>query len=262
MQPLSDEPVDSNPTEVRQEVRRAFAELDTPPKARREVELYVRTYMTLLESSGAVALRSLEPAHLTSGSSLHAGAEEPEPDMNAFLYSANRLPSCIVHVDHILLGQSRASFVNAGLSEIHGWEPVSSPGRRRRWYWNGSDRLAAFIASSSDLDDLIPSLVAYQIEWNKMSRLLRDVKDVQQEFLSLEEGQAPSPELDKRLRDAVLISEADWKAFFSKSEMRWVCCRAIRPATRWFPWPTASASSSPTSARCSSSSIRSAASSC
>jgi hypothetical protein len=210
MQPLSDEPVDSNPTEVRQEVRRAFAELDTPPKARREVELYVRTYMTLLESSGAVALRSLEPAHLTSGSSLHAGAEEPEPDMNAFLYSANRLPSCIVHVDHILLGQSRASFVNAGLSEIHGWEPVSSPGRRRRWYWNGSDRLAAFIASSSDLDDLIPSLVAYQIEWNKMSRLLRDVKDVQQEFLSLEEGQAPSPELDKRLRDAVLISEADW----------------------------------------------------
>src|SRR4051812_3272421 len=47
---------------------------------KREVDLYVRTYTTLLESSGAIGVSSLEPAHLTAAPSLHAGAEEPSPD--------------------------------------------------------------------------------------------------------------------------------------------------------------------------------------
>src|SRR5699024_2097317 len=111
---------------------------------------------------------------------------------NAFLYSANRIPACIVHVNHIILGQTRHAFIAHGHEDIHSWEPVSSPGRRRRWYWDGGEHLAAYIASSSDLDDFIPSIVAYQIEWNKMSRLLREVTDVQEEFLDSEE--APSPE--------------------------------------------------------------------
>src|SRR5690606_6587002 len=105
--------------------------------------------MTLLESSSPIALRSLEPAHLTSGASLHAGAEEAEPDMNAFLYSANRLPAGIVHVNHVILGQSRKAFTDAGFDHVHEWQPVSSPGRRRRWYWDGAELLAAYIASSS-----------------------------------------------------------------------------------------------------------------
>src|SRR5680860_1604146 len=73
---------------------------------KREVDLYVRTYNTLLESSGAVSISSLEPAHLTASSSLHAGALDPEPDLSAFLYSANRIPASIVEVEHIVLGQS------------------------------------------------------------------------------------------------------------------------------------------------------------
>jgi hypothetical protein len=32
------------------------------------------------------------------------------------------------------------------------------------------------IASSSDIDDLVPTLVAYQIEWNKLHRALQDVE--------------------------------------------------------------------------------------
>jgi hypothetical protein len=210
MQPKSEEPAAREPTSVPQEVRRAFVELDEPPKGRREVELYIRTYMTLLESSGVVSLRSLEPAHLTAGTSLHAGAEEPGPDMNAFLYSANRLPAGIVHVDHILLGQSRSSFTNAGHEDVQSWQPVSSPGRRRRWYWDGGKRLAAFIASSSDLDDLIPSLVAYQIEWNKMSRLFRDVKEVYAEFMALPEDETPSRSLESDIREAILMTDTDW----------------------------------------------------
>src|SRR3990170_8194130 len=85
---------------------------------RREVELYVRTYTTLLQSSGAVGVSSLEPAHYTADSSLHAGAEEPKPDLNAFLYSANRIPACIVQIQHIVLGQTVRAFIRAGFDQL------------------------------------------------------------------------------------------------------------------------------------------------
>jgi len=45
-------------------------------------------------------------------------------------------------------------------------------GRRRRMFFDGRDRLAAYIASVSDIDDLIPQLVTYEIEWNKLHTLL------------------------------------------------------------------------------------------
>lgn len=199
----------SRTEDVRQEVYRPL-ETDGGSIGRREVELYVRTYMTLLESSSPIALRSLEPAHLTAGASLHAGAEEPEPDMNAFLYSANRLPTGIVHVNHVILGQTPKSFTDADFHQVHDWQPVSSPGRRRRWYWDGDEMLAAYIASSSDLDDLIPSLVAYQIEWNKMSRLLRDVKDAHGGLLE-SVGDEIDLELERSIRKAMLMPKKDWQ---------------------------------------------------
>lgn len=199
---------DSTATERSTRIHHPLVDGEGEMKGRREVELYIRTSMTLLESSGSVALRSLEPAHLTAGASLHAGAEEPEPDMNAFLYSANRLPACIVDVNHIVLGQSRKSFVNGGIGNVHTWEKVTAPGRRRRWYWDRGDMLAAYIASASDLDDLIPSLVAYQIEWNKMSRHLRDDNPLYAEFMATEG--TPSPDLEERVREAILMSPDDW----------------------------------------------------
>jgi hypothetical protein len=208
MQPRSDQRDSERPTEAQGHVRHPLEVAAGPPKGRREVELYLRTYMTLLESSGSVSVSSLEPAHLTAGSSLHAGAEEDEPDLNAFLYSANRIPACIVEVTHILLGQTINAFARAGFADVQSWTPASAPGRRRRWYWDGGETLAAYIASSSDLDDLIPSIVAYQFEWNKMSRLLRAKPDVRDAFLATE-GE-PSPELQQRLREAMLLSDADW----------------------------------------------------
>ena len=39
--------------------------------------------------------------------------------------------------------------------------------RRRRQFYDGSDRLAVLVSSPSDIDDLIPTLVAYELEWNK-----------------------------------------------------------------------------------------------
>ena len=151
----------------------ALPAIDTVARVpgKREVDLYVRTYTTLLQSSGAIPVSSLIPAHLTAASSLHAGAAEPAPDLNAFIYSAQRLPECIVDVTDIVLGQSARGFRRAGFVGIDAWQVVSAPGRRRRWRFDGERTLVALIASASDLDDLVPSIVAYQIEWNKMHGL-------------------------------------------------------------------------------------------
>src|SRR5919197_2014367 len=60
-----------------------------------EVELYHRTYTTLLRSSGETLLRVLEPSHRSMNSRLHALAATPEPDLGAFLYAMRRLPAGI-----------------------------------------------------------------------------------------------------------------------------------------------------------------------
>lgn len=177
---------------------------------KREVELYVRTYMTMLQSSGAVSVSALEPAHLTSGSSLHAGAEEPEPDLNAFLYSTQRIPACIVHVRHIVLAQTHRAFVRGGYAQVSDWSLQSAPARRRRWYWDGNDILAAYFASASDLDDLIPSIVAYEFEWNKMSRLLEHTPKARDLAIAAGDGEIPGPEGEQIIQRALLLDDANW----------------------------------------------------
>ena len=139
-----------------------------PPRATSdEIDLYIRTYYSLLRSSGDVRVRAFEEAHLYSRSSLHLGAEDSEPDLAAFAYSAARLPDCMPKIRRVVLGQSVAQFVAAGFP-IERWQTVRTRGRRRPLRWDGGDTLAAFIASASDIDDLVPIVTAYQIEWNKL----------------------------------------------------------------------------------------------
>lgn len=136
-----------------------------------EIDLYVRTYFSLLRSSGEVRVRAFEEAHISSSSSLHEGCRAPEPDVAAFAYSAGRLPSCIFSVHRIVLGQSHEHFEAAGLP-VREWQSVTTRGRRRPLRYDGGQTLAAFVTSISDIDDLIPIVTAFQIEWNKMHVLL------------------------------------------------------------------------------------------
>jgi len=139
-----------------------------PPRATSdEIALYIRTYYSLLRSSGDVRVRAFEEAHLSSRSSLHLGAAAAEPDLAAFAYSAGRLPDCMPRIRRIVLGQSHQQFDHAGY-DVDRWTSVRTRGRRRPLRWDGGDTLAAFIASASDIDDLVPILTAYQIEWNKL----------------------------------------------------------------------------------------------
>jgi hypothetical protein len=134
------------------------------------IELYIRTYYSLLRSSGDIRIRSLEETHEGTKSSLHLGAESTEFDASAFLYAALRLPDCLDRVQRIVMGQSHEVFVRAGMTDIATWQRVDARMRRRRMLFDGDRNLAAFIASVSDIDDLLPTLTAFQIEWNKLHR--------------------------------------------------------------------------------------------
>jgi hypothetical protein len=141
-----------------------------------EVELYHRTYTTLLRSSGETLLRVLEPSHRSMSSSLHGLAASHELDLGAFLYATRRLPPSVWRARVVVMGQEAEVFSRAGIGPIEDWERLEAPARRRRWFDDGHGTMAVLLASSSDLDDLIPTLVAYQIEWNKMRVLLRQAE--------------------------------------------------------------------------------------
>src|SRR5690348_880450 len=64
---------------------------------KRDVELYIRTYNTLLRSSGEVSLKALVQAHYNIDSSLHPDARSYNHDMSAFIYSVLRLPASILY---------------------------------------------------------------------------------------------------------------------------------------------------------------------
>ena len=178
---------------------------------KREVDLYVRTYTTLLQSSGGIAVSSLEPAHITAAASLHAGALEKEPDLNAFIYGVQRLPASIVDVRLIVLGQQQQAFIRAGYSNLSNWQIQSAPGRRRRWLFDGVETLAAYIASTSDLDDLIPTIVAYQIEWNKMHRIIREDPQLKKLIVAAgADGASLSVEERAQIGERLLLEPSDW----------------------------------------------------
>ena len=137
-----------------------------------EVELYQRTYTTLLRSSGETQLRVLEPSHMAMGSSLHPLAASEELDLGAFLYAIQRLPDGIIGAQLVVMGQDAEALTASGIP-IESWQEAEAPARRRRWYDSGIGTLAVLLASASDVDDLVPTLVALQIEWNKIRVRMR-----------------------------------------------------------------------------------------
>jgi hypothetical protein len=149
----------------------------TPPSAgNEEIELYVRTIYSLLRSSGPIRLRSLEETHIGMNSSLHYRAGAPELEMASLIYSAMRLPPCFPNVSMVVMGQMEEVFRRRGYAGVETWKRVRARARRRTMFFNEDRRiLAAFISSVSDIDDMIPIMVTYQIEWNKLhDKLMRN----------------------------------------------------------------------------------------
>jgi len=123
-----------------------------PKTGSEEIQLYMRTYYSLLRSSHLIQIETLVESHLAMESSLHPLARSTEPDTSALTYASLRLPDCMLDVEQVLIGQIERSFVEAGYSDIQEWQRVSAPGRRRRMHFDGKNALAVFIASRSDIE--------------------------------------------------------------------------------------------------------------
>jgi len=152
-------------------------ERTVPTTASEEIDLYLRTIYSLLKSTTRVRIRSLEEVHAGMNSSLHLLARSSNPDVSSFIYANLRLPECMPDVKAVLLGQSATVFAQSGLRIDENWAEVSARARRRRCFYNGDDLLACYIASRSDIDDVVPILTAYQIEWNKLHGFLQHLSD-------------------------------------------------------------------------------------
>ena len=147
-------------------------ERTVPKSASDEIDLYLRTLYSLLRSTTEVQIRTLEEVHGGMNSSLHTDARKSTPDISALIYSILRLPPCISQVKSIVLGQSLSVFARQGYADVENWIQVYAKARRRPTFFDGRSTLAVFIASRSDIEDVVPVLTAYQIEWNKLHELL------------------------------------------------------------------------------------------
>ena len=177
---------------------------------KRDVELYIRTYNTLRRSSGEVNLKALIQAHYNIDSSLHPDARKPYPDLSAFIYSVLRLPAAIMHCNLVLLGQSEEVFLQQGFP-VDTWEAVTASARRRKWFYDGKETLAVYVASVSDTDDIVPVLVAFQIEWNKIYYLLNNDPTTMQLLETRMDRSSPVfAEISRVLRQRLQIAADDW----------------------------------------------------
>src|SRR4029077_16441087 len=115
--------------------------MEAPPtgawSGKRAVELYVRTYTTMLQSSGDIKIESLVQAPLMMGSVLHPLPAAPQSDMGALLYAVRRLPDAIDKCRHVVMGQSPQGFKAVLGHDILSWRAVQAAARRRRWAHDG-----------------------------------------------------------------------------------------------------------------------------
>ena len=147
-------------------------ERTVPTTGSEEIELYMRTYYSLLRTTDEVQIQTLVETHLGVDSLLHVKSRDDTPDVSALVYCSLRLPHCIRQTRLVVMGQSEWVFGQHGYPDVGQWQPVAAPGRRRRSFFDGQETLAVYVASLSDIDDLVPILTAFQIEWNKVHHRL------------------------------------------------------------------------------------------
>ncbi len=81
---------------------------------------------------------------------------------------------------------------------------VSAKARRRKCFYDGKERLACYIASRSDIDDVVPCLTALQIEWTKLHFLLNTLDPK-----LLDEALPANADAFRQLGDHLHLSEDD-----------------------------------------------------
>ncbi len=180
-----------------------------PPPDREAVDLFVRSYKTLLRSTGEVRVAGLLEPYLAMSPTLHPRLHSPLPDPAAITYVGLRLPPCMPDIRLVLLGASLHTMMLRGFADVARWQPQIAPARRRRQFYDGGEQLAVVVSSPSDLDDIVPALVAYELEWNKLHELFQldaGLRDL------VEHAASDGPESgdEQRVQDALGLSQPEW----------------------------------------------------
>lgn len=175
------------------------------------LEAYLRIYREHAHLPALLRVSELEPCHGRICSSLHRGVQSRHPDVSAFLYAVLRVPGCISRVSRVVLGPTAEVFAAGGYAHVEAWPRVQSQARRRRYHYDGGQVLAVFVSSITDLDDLIPSLCALQIEWNKMHRLLNAPAPEPALGPDLAAGRISAAQAGPDIRRCLGLSRADWE---------------------------------------------------
>jgi hypothetical protein len=192
-------------------------ERTVPTTGSEEILLYMRTYYSLLRTTDEVQIQTLVETHLGMDSLLHVKAREDALDVPAIVYCSLRLPPCIQQTRLVVMGQSERVFRRRGYPNVERWQPVTAAGRRRRSFFDGEETLAVYVASLSDIDDLVPILTAFQIEWNKIYLWLHGSPVLADLEACVGDGQAIDDHLRTRLCEALSISSDD----MGRLEMTW-----------------------------------------
>jgi hypothetical protein len=180
-----------------------------PTTGSEEIRLYMRTYYSLLRTTDEVQIQTLVETHQGLDSLLHITARDDIPDISALVYCSLRLPRCIRQTRLVVLGQSERVFASRGYPKVEQWQPISAPGRRRRTFFDGTETLAVYVASLSDIDDLVPMLTAFQIEWNKIHLRLNTAPILTELEACATKGQPLDDDLRIRLCETIDMSPDD-----------------------------------------------------
>lgn len=141
------------------------------------VTSYIQKIHSSLKGQGRSTVRvsSFFDAHAQSRSLLHPHAHTKKSDISALVYSILRLPPEIFVTREIILGQSDRVFtkerinVNAAV-----WRDTKAIARRRKCrFHRGTKILAVFIASISDVEDLVTMVTALSLEIVKLHKQLQ-----------------------------------------------------------------------------------------
>ena len=136
---------------------------------------HIKNYYSKLETKKPVKISEFLQTFKDLNPLLHKLASDKKPDVSAQNYSSTRLPDIINEVKHIVIGHHKDDFTKAHYN-IASWQKSFSTNRRRRMYYNDNLKtLACLTTSDSDIDDLVNSLISYQIEKIKKDKNAYDI---------------------------------------------------------------------------------------
>lgn len=152
---------------------------------------YIQKMHSALHGGGRIKVSTFVHDHVLAEPVLHTKVADAEPDIGTLVYGSLRLPIELWTSERIVLGQSDAVFQKAGMDVTsRGWEPTKAVARNRKCAAHADDKqLAAFIASVSDVEDVVTITTALYIEVMKLHQRVLDGVPMEELFDSRERAQ-------------------------------------------------------------------------